>query len=161
GCYIGAGLGPGPRDGLMTGLVARSGRSIRLVRTSLELSVLVLGFLLGGSVGIGTVIYALAIGPLAHVFLPLLSVENSRQGPARDTDVGFRLHGRAAAMAPALAELLAADRPRLVVADTLTVAGGFAAELIGVPWVELLPHPLYLPSVALPPPGSGLAPGRT
>ena len=75
GLYLGARLGPGPRDGLMTGIVARrSGRSIRLVRTVIEVSVLVLGWLLGGTVGIGTVLYALAIGPLAHVFIPLLRV---------------------------------------------------------------------------------------
>jgi uncharacterized membrane protein YczE len=73
GCYIGAGLGPGPRDGLMTGLTARTGRSIRLVRSCLELTVLAAGYLLGGTVGIGTVVYAVAIGPLAHVFIPLFS----------------------------------------------------------------------------------------
>jgi uncharacterized membrane protein YczE len=73
GAYIGAGLGPGPRDGLMTGLAAR-GHSIRIVRTGIELSVLALGWLLGGSVGIGTVAYALSIGPLAHVFVPLFTV---------------------------------------------------------------------------------------
>ena len=71
GMYIGAGLGPGPRDGLMTGLARRTGRSIRLVRTALEVTVLVLGWILGGTVGIGTVIYLLAIGPLAHIFVPL------------------------------------------------------------------------------------------
>ncbi|MDQ3592944.1 MAG: hypothetical protein M3386_08595, partial [Actinomycetota bacterium] len=65
--YIGAQFGPGPRDGLMTGLVRRTGRSIRLVRTSIELSVLALGWALGGTVGIGTVLYALAIGPLVQV----------------------------------------------------------------------------------------------
>ena len=73
GLYIGAGLGPGPRDGLMTGL-ARDGRSIRVVRTSIEVTVLVFGWLLGGSVGVGTVAYALAIGPLAHVLIPALTV---------------------------------------------------------------------------------------
>jgi uncharacterized membrane protein YczE len=73
GAYIGAGLGPGPRDGLMTGLTAR-GHSIRVVRTVLELTVLVSGWLLGGTVGIGTVVYALAIGPLAHIFIPLFQV---------------------------------------------------------------------------------------
>lgn len=72
--YIGARFGPGPRDGLMTGLVARTGRSIRLVRTSLELSVLAAGFLLGGTVGLGTIIYALSIGPLVHTLLPILTV---------------------------------------------------------------------------------------
>lgn len=71
GLYIGAGLGPGPRDGLMTGLAAR-GHSVRVVRTGIELTVLAAGWLLGGSVGVGTVVYALAIGPLAHAFLPLL-----------------------------------------------------------------------------------------
>ncbi|HLY35340.1 MAG TPA: hypothetical protein VKU35_01345 [Candidatus Limnocylindria bacterium] len=73
GAYIGAGLGPGPRDGLMTGLAAR-GHSIRLVRTCIELTVLGGGWLLGGTVGIGTVVYALGIGPLAHVFVPRLAV---------------------------------------------------------------------------------------
>ena len=72
GAYIGAGLGPGPRDGLMTGLAAR-GHSIRVVRTGLELTVLVTGWLLGGTVGAGTVVYALSIGPLAHVFIPFFS----------------------------------------------------------------------------------------
>jgi uncharacterized membrane protein YczE len=74
GAYIGAGLGPGPRDGLMTGLVARTGRSIRLVRTSIEVSVLVAGAALGGTVGIGTVVYAVSIGPLVHALLPRLTV---------------------------------------------------------------------------------------
>lgn len=72
GAYIGAGLGPGPRDGLMTGL-ARRGHSIRVVRTSLEVTVVVIGWLLGGTVGVGTVLYAVSIGPLAHVFLPFFS----------------------------------------------------------------------------------------
>jgi uncharacterized membrane protein YczE len=72
GAYIGAGLGPGPRDGLMTGLAAR-GHSIRVVRTGIELTVLATGWLLGGTVGVGTVVYALSIGPLAHVFVPLLA----------------------------------------------------------------------------------------
>lgn len=75
GLYIGARLGPGPRDGLMTGYVARRpGRSIRLVRTVIEVTVLALGWLLGGTVGVGTVAYALAIGPLTQVFLPLFTV---------------------------------------------------------------------------------------
>jgi uncharacterized membrane protein YczE len=78
GLYIGAGLGPGPRDGLMTGWSARSDRSIRLVRTILEVSVLIVGWLLGGTVGIGTAAYALAIGPLAHVFIPMFSIDGAR-----------------------------------------------------------------------------------
>ena len=68
GLYIGAGLGPGPRDGLMTGLASR-GASIRLVRTGLELTVLAIGYVLGGTVGIGTVVLALSIGPLVQLFL--------------------------------------------------------------------------------------------
>ncbi|MGC5018071.1 YczE/YyaS/YitT family protein [Micromonospora sp. DT47] len=75
GLYLGADLGPGPRDGLMTGLVARHpGRSVRLVRTIIEVVVLALGCLLGGTAGIGTVAYALAIGPLAQLFTPLFAV---------------------------------------------------------------------------------------
>lgn len=73
GLYIGAGLGPGPRDGLMTGL-ARRGYSIRLARTSIEVSVLALGWLLGGTIGVGTVLYAVSIGPLAGFFIPRLAV---------------------------------------------------------------------------------------
>jgi uncharacterized membrane protein YczE len=72
GAYIGAGLGPGPRDGLMTGLAAR-GHSIRVVRTGIEVMVLATGWLLGGTVGVGTVLYAVSIGPLAHVFVPFFS----------------------------------------------------------------------------------------
>jgi uncharacterized membrane protein YczE len=72
GMYIGAGFGPGPRDGLMTG-IARRGHSIRVVRTTIEVGVLLVGVVLGGTVGIGTVVYALAIGPLAHLFLPIFS----------------------------------------------------------------------------------------
>ena len=69
--YIGAGMGPGPRDGLMTGLVARTGLSVRLVRTSIEATVLAVGWLLGGTVGVGTVVYALGIGPLVQLFVRL------------------------------------------------------------------------------------------
>jgi uncharacterized membrane protein YczE len=70
--YIGAGLGPGPRDGLMTGLVRRTGRSVRLVRTIIEVAVLAVGWLLGGTVGIGTVVYALGIGPLVQLFVRVI-----------------------------------------------------------------------------------------
>src|SRR6201981_1069905 len=73
GAYIGAGLGPGPRDGLMTGLAAR-GHSIRVVRTGIELTVLVTGWLLGGTVGVGTRAYRVRVGPIAHVTIPRLRI---------------------------------------------------------------------------------------
>lgn len=77
--YIGARLGPGPRDGLMTGLVRRTGRSVRLVRTCIEVTVLATGWLLGGTVGVGTVLYALSIGPLVHMLLPRLTVPETER----------------------------------------------------------------------------------
>ena len=77
GMYIGANFGPGPRDGLMTGLAQR-GLSIRAARTGIEITVLVTGVILGGTAGVGTVLYALSIGPLAHVFLPLFTVAPRR-----------------------------------------------------------------------------------
>jgi len=73
GAYIGAGLGPGPRDGLMIGWAAR-GHSIRVVRTCIELTVLACGWALGGTVGIGTVLYAISIGPVAHVLVPRFTI---------------------------------------------------------------------------------------
>ena len=76
-CYIGAGLGPGPRDGLMTGIAAR-GHSLRAVRTLIELSVLALGFALGGNVGVGTLAYAVSIGPLTQMLLPRLTVTRAK-----------------------------------------------------------------------------------
>jgi uncharacterized membrane protein YczE len=79
GLYIGAGLGPGPRDGLMTGLAAR-GHSIRVVRTGIELTVLLTGWLLGGTVGLGTVVYALGIGPIAHLTIPWLTIRAPATG---------------------------------------------------------------------------------
>ncbi len=81
GLYIGAALGPGPRDGLMTGLVARTGRSIRLVRTVIEVLVVLSGWALGGTFGVGTVLYALAIGPLVQLFLPPLTVRRRTAAP--------------------------------------------------------------------------------
>ena len=68
--YICAGFGPGPRDGLMTGLHRRTGWSLRLIRTSIEVTVLLIGWALGGNFGPGTIIYALAIGPMIQFFLP-------------------------------------------------------------------------------------------
>ena len=85
GFYIGAGLGPGPRDGLMTSIHHR-GHSIRGVRTSIEVLVLVSGWLLGGTVGVGTVVFALSIGPLVHVFLPRLTIDPG--APEPETAIG-------------------------------------------------------------------------
>lgn len=79
--YIGVRLGPGPRDGLMTGFVARTRVSVRLVRTGIEVTVLATGWLLGGTVGIGTVLYALAIGPLTQAFLPLVTWRDREPAP--------------------------------------------------------------------------------
>lgn len=73
-CYIGARFGPGPRDGLMTGLARRTGWSVRISRTLIEVVVLAAGWFLGGSVGLGTVVYALAIGPLVQLLLPYFEV---------------------------------------------------------------------------------------
>jgi uncharacterized membrane protein YczE len=73
--YIGSQFGPGPRDGLMTGLHFRFGWSIRRSRTAIELSVLILGFLLGGTVGLGTVVFALGIGPMVQVALRVFDRE--------------------------------------------------------------------------------------
>lgn len=92
GAYIGAGLGPGPRDGLMTGLVRRTGWSVRVVRTSIEIAVLAAGWLLGGTVGFGTLLYAISIGPLVHIFLPLFTIgeRDPHKGSSQDE------HGRGA-----------------------------------------------------------------
>lgn len=73
--YIGSQFGRGPRDGLMTGIARRTGLSLRLVRTGIEVTVVVIGLLLGGALGVGTVLYALAIGPLAQLMLPWWTVE--------------------------------------------------------------------------------------
>jgi uncharacterized membrane protein YczE len=75
--YIGAGLGPGPRDGLMTGIAAR-GYSLRLVRTAIEITVLTTGWILGGSVGLGTAVFALSIGPIVHHFLGVFGMRTRR-----------------------------------------------------------------------------------
>jgi uncharacterized membrane protein YczE len=80
--YIGAGLGPGPRDGLMTGLVRRTGRGVGVIRTSIEVSVLAVGFALGGTVGLGTVVYALSIGPLLQLFMPAFVIKSPLPAPA-------------------------------------------------------------------------------
>jgi len=90
GLYIGAGLGPGARDGLTTGIASR-GHSIRVVRTTIEAAVLATGFLLGGTVGIGTLLYALTIGPVTHQTIPALAIDERlrmlRSAGRRDCDV--------------------------------------------------------------------------
>ena len=86
GCYIGAELGPGPRDGIMTGL-AGLGLSVRSARTVIEVAVVATGFLLGGTVGVGTLVFAVAIGPLTQIFLPLFRMsENHPETPVRSAD---------------------------------------------------------------------------
>lgn len=79
GLYIGAGYGPGPRDGLMTGIHRRWGIRIWIVRTAIEVTVLSIGWVLGGNVGIGTLLFALLIGPMVGVTLPLLRVRLPRE----------------------------------------------------------------------------------
>ncbi len=86
GLYIGAGLGPGPRDGVMTGLAER-GLSIRAARTGIEISALAAGFALGGTVGIGTLLFALSVGPNVHFWLNRLTVGEPRP-PMAATEVG-------------------------------------------------------------------------
>ncbi|MFJ1973433.1 YitT family protein [Streptomyces sp. NPDC087903] len=80
GLYIAARFGPGPRDGLMTGLHRRTGRSIRLMRTAVEVAVVATGFALGGTIGVGTVLYAVSIGPLAQLFLRMFAVPAASDG---------------------------------------------------------------------------------
>ena len=80
--------------------------------------------------------------------------------PTTTTDSGAKIHQRAARMAMLNVSQIRDLAPDLVVSDVITACGGMAAELLGVPWVELCPHPLYLPSKGLPPLGSGLAPGN-
>lgn len=87
GLYIGAGLGPGPRDGLSVGIAGR-GHSMRVVRTTVEATVLVTGWLLGGTVGVGTLTYALLIGPITHVTIPALAIRQV-PAPARRRSLGI------------------------------------------------------------------------
>jgi uncharacterized membrane protein YczE len=101
GFYIGASLGPGPRDGLMTGLAARGVGSIRVVRTGIELTALATGWLLGGSVGLGTVAFAVTIGPLVQFFLPRLAV-GDRPPAGADIEVEVDPLSGAAEVRPAV-----------------------------------------------------------
>jgi uncharacterized membrane protein YczE len=88
GLYIGARMGPGPRDGLMTGIHHRFGWKIWVVRTAIEVTVLAAGWLLGGTVGIGTLAFALLIGPMVSITLPLLRVPNPRPLVVEDVPIG-------------------------------------------------------------------------
>jgi uncharacterized membrane protein YczE len=84
GAYIGANLGPGPRDGLMTGLCRRTGWPVKLVRTAIELTVLAVGWLMGGTVGLGTILYAVSIGWIVHHSLPFFAIAPKvRPAPAQ------------------------------------------------------------------------------
>jgi uncharacterized membrane protein YczE len=96
--YIGARFGPGPRDGLMTGLVGRTGWSLRLVRTGIEVAVVLSGWALGGTLGVGTVVYALAIGPLVHLLLPLLTVPGGQRAQSMQVRAAGRASRRSAPM---------------------------------------------------------------
>jgi uncharacterized membrane protein YczE len=98
--YIGVRLGPGPRDGLMTGLVRRTGGSVRLVRTSIEIVVVAVGWLLGGTLGVATVVYALVVGPLVHVLLPRFTVASP--DPQRAQSMQVRAAGRTASRSGAI-----------------------------------------------------------
>lgn len=86
GAYMGAGLGPGPRDGLMTGICKRSGLPVKLVRTGIEAVVLSVGWGLGGTVGVGTVLYAICIGWVVHHALPILAFDKVPRKFAPITD---------------------------------------------------------------------------
>jgi len=93
GLYLGSRLGPGPRDGLMTGIHGRFGWSVRRARTAVEVAVLVVGFLLGGTVGIGTVVFAFGIGPVVQAALRVLDRETPAERARRDPDLAAELAG--------------------------------------------------------------------
>ncbi|MBN9185896.1 MAG: hypothetical protein J0I97_10595 [Microbacterium sp.] len=94
GLYIGARFGPGPRDGLMTGMHARLGWPVWLCRASVEVTVLIAGWLLGGTVGVGTLVFAASIGPLVHLALPLLdTLRVSRRAALRSSTAAAAVAG--------------------------------------------------------------------
>jgi uncharacterized membrane protein YczE len=103
GLYIGARLGPGPRDGLMTGIHNRWGWKLWIVRTGIEVTVLTVGWLLGGQVGIGTLAFALLVGPMVGVTLPLLTVPLPRVGASRAAPAAESAAAPEPAAAPAAA----------------------------------------------------------
>jgi uncharacterized membrane protein YczE len=98
--YIGARFGPGPRDGLMTGLVGRTGWSLRLVRTGIEVAVVLTGWALGGTLGVVTVVYAIVIGPLVHLLLPLLTVPGGQRAQSMQVRAAGRAARRSGEIAP-------------------------------------------------------------
>jgi uncharacterized membrane protein YczE len=136
--YIGSQLGPGPRDGLMTGLVRRTGWSIRAVRTSIEVTVVAVGWALGGVVGVGTVLYALAIGPLVQLMLPMfivrLEVVTGSGSPGRsalggDEDGGVGGHHHLDGREPLVGEPLLAEHVDPALEDRRPrLAGGEVVE---------------------------------
>lgn len=115
--YIGADFGTGPRDGLWSGIVRRTGLSIRVVRTSLEVTVLAVGFALGGTVGAGTVLYAVLIGPLVQVFLGLLDGDGPRSASRGDDQAGVGVDQELDGDEPRVGQPLLADRIDLTVDD--------------------------------------------
>jgi uncharacterized membrane protein YczE len=141
GLYIGARLGPGPRDGLMTGLAAR-GHSIRVVRTGIEVTVVAIGFLLGGTLGIGTVAYALAIGPLVHILLPLFTI---RQPGTAD---GTATQAPAATTAPA--PVPAAPVPSAVPVGSAVPVESAVPGNAGPAWAATVPADVAAPVPAAP-----------
>ncbi|KMS51830.1 membrane protein [Novosphingobium barchaimii LL02] len=101
GAYIGAGLGAGPRDGLMTGIASRTGWPIKIVRTAIELSVLAVGWLMGGTMGVGTVLYALTIGWVVHHALPFFTLDRNANGQCRNLNRwGFFRRAESSSEAP-------------------------------------------------------------
>lgn len=97
GMYVSVGWGPGPRDGLMTGLARRTGLSVRLTRTAIEVTVLLIGWALGGGVGVGTVLFAVTIGPLAQLFLRLFGYQAPARAPQAPSASGDAVVAQAAA----------------------------------------------------------------
>lgn len=94
GLYIGARFGPGPRDGLMTGINAKFGVRIWVVRTTIEIIVLIIGWILGGNVGFGTLAFALLVGPLVHVTMPILRVPDGPAAPPTPEPAGVPAESR-------------------------------------------------------------------
>ncbi|MGO4301400.1 membrane protein YczE [Leifsonia sp. RAF41] len=95
GLYIGPRLGPGPRDGLMTGLHARTGRPIWMVRTAIEVTVLIIGWVLGGNVGVGTLAFALLVGPLCSITLPFFAIRLPQDAATTEAALESELEGTA------------------------------------------------------------------